>query len=192
MSTVSKFFLTQLLLHKIPYGSIVGRPEQAPAPTRVAPPDFVLNSAEQPLDRGDSLGGSAEDNSNSTCEGCSLIEVLGHCVQQMVLFLALFYFINLVGVLQVMLWVPFHLLCTIATAPTASHALRQNTAYMKRVLVMNTLSNVIHLLLKTYVLAHLFRLLPMQQIEQAIYSIIPECVVDLHNRFSDGAKSYFE
>jgi hypothetical protein len=141
-------------------------------------------------DSGDSLEGA--DNSNLSDNGCSFLEAVGHCVQQAVLWLALFYFVHVIGVLQVMVWVPFHMLCTFYTAPTAGDALTKNTAYMKRVLVMGLFSNVVHLLLQAYVLPHVLQYLPLEQMEAAILKCIPKVVLDTYRCLSNTTKLYLE
>lgn len=196
MSSVFKFFLTQILLHKIPYGSIVERRRAAAPPessNRRAEVEFELEATLPPPQRNDSGDALEDESCDSICDDeCSLVEVLGHLMQQAVLWIALFYFINVIGVLQVMLWVPFHVACTFATAATAGEALRQTTAYMKRLLVMSIFSNIMHLLLEKYVLHYVLRYLPLEQIEATILKFIPTCVLDTYTRLTSSDKMYLE
>jgi hypothetical protein len=182
-----KFFVNQYLLKKLSESKSRDEPSQD---HDLEPLDFshLAASGLSGVPPEETKVGGEGDSSCDDLPSCAPLEIFLYAVQQAALLMLLFYFINICGVVQVMVMVPYQMLATIYSAPTIVQALKKNTEYARDVLLVSIFSHVISIFLQMYVLDYL----PIEEVETAIFAMMPQGVADAYECMCGVNRIFFE
>jgi hypothetical protein len=179
-----KFFITQFLIFVVPrvqrWCASSSSHERCTQLPREAIVEFDAGAAQQPRPH----RRCRHDVANSD-DGSSLFEAVGLVLQLVALLTAQLYFIHFIGILQVIMGVPFNLLYEIITANSGRDALRRHIYHMKSVCILGLVTSIIYVLVQTHVVQ-------LDEIEQVMIDSIYKTVLDFFDSFSQTNSKYFE